>query len=77
MKDPKFKISKVTHCLNKEREKLSKMSKFITNPKTAKEKKKGASTSSKQIMDDEELEDEEDLNRFYIDPKSKFCFFFD
>ena len=56
VKDPKFKISKVTHCLNKEREKLSKMSKFITNPKTAKEKKKGASTSSKQIMDDEELE---------------------
>ena len=28
-------------------------------------------------LDDEELEDEEDLNRFYIDPKSKFCFFFD
>ena len=57
VKDPKFKISKVTYQLNKEREKLSKMnSKFIANPKMAKEKKKGASTSSKQIMDDEELE---------------------
>ena len=57
VKDPKFKISKVTHQLNKEREKVNKMnSKFIANPKMAKEKKKGASTSSKQIMDDEELE---------------------
>ena len=57
VKDPKFKISKVTHQLNKEKEKVNKMnSKFIANPKMAKEKKKGASTSSKQIMDDEELE---------------------
>ena len=28
-------------------------------------------------LDDEELEDEEDINRFYIDPKSNFSFFFD
>ena len=28
-------------------------------------------------LDDEELEDEEDINRFYIDPHSVFCFTFD
>ena len=28
-------------------------------------------------LDDEELEDEEDINRFYIDPNSYFCFIFD
>ena len=28
-------------------------------------------------LDDEELEDEEDINIFYIDPNSKFCFCFD
>ena len=56
VKDPKFKISKVEDQLNKEKEKLSKMnSKFITNPK-AKEKKRGANVSSKQIMDDDELD---------------------
>ena len=57
MKDPKFKISKVTNQIDKEKEKLSKMnSKFIANPKAAKEKKKGVNISSKQAMDDEELE---------------------
>ena len=56
-KDPKFKVSKVVSQIEKEREKLSKMnSKFIANPKLAKEKKKGANISSKQAMDDEELE---------------------
>ena len=28
-------------------------------------------------LDDEELEDEEDINKFYIDPNSNFCFYFD
>ena len=57
LSDPKFKISKVTNQLEKEKEKLSKMNaKFIANPKLAKERKKGASVSSKQAMDDEELE---------------------
>ena len=56
IKDPKFKISKVVDQLNKEKEKLSKMnSKFIANPKLAKEKKR-ANLSSKQIMDDDELD---------------------
>ena len=56
-KDPKFKVSKVVTQIEKEREKLSKMnSKFIANPKLAKERKKGVNTSSKQAMDDEELE---------------------
>ena len=57
MKDPKYKISKVTYQIDKEKEKLSKMnSKFIANPKAAKEKKKGVNISSKQAMDDGELE---------------------
>ena len=57
LKDPKFKISKVVDQLNKEKEKLSKMnSKFIANPKLAKEKKRGANVSTKQIMDDDELD---------------------
>ena len=56
IKDPKFKISKVVDQLNKEKEKLSKMnSKFIANPKLAKEKKRN-NLSSKQIMDDDELD---------------------
>ena len=55
--DPKFKVSKVVNQIDKEKEKLSKMnSKFIANPKLAKEKKKGVNVSSKQAMDDEELE---------------------
>ena len=28
-------------------------------------------------LDDEELEDEEEINRFYLDPNSYFCFYFD
>ena len=57
LNDPKFKISKVTNQLEKEKEKLSKMnSKFIANPKAGRERKKGASASSKQIMGDEELD---------------------
>ena len=28
-------------------------------------------------LDDEELEDEEEINSFYIDPNSNFCFYFD
>ena len=57
LEDPKYKISKVTNQIDKEKEKLSKMnSKFIANPKLAKERKKGVSVSSKQAMDDEELE---------------------
>ena len=56
LKDSKFKISKVVDQINKEKEKLSKMnSKFIANPKLAKEKKRAAS-STKQIMDDDELD---------------------
>ena len=56
LKDPKYKISKVVDQLNKEKEKLSKMnSKFIANPKLAKEKKR-ANVSTKQIMDDDELD---------------------
>ena len=56
LKDPKFKVSKVVDQLNKEKEKLSKMnSKFIANPKLAKEKKR-ANVSTKQIMDDDELD---------------------
>ena len=56
LKDPKYKISKVVDQINKEKEKLSKLnSKFITNTKT-KEKKKGATLTSKQIMDDDELD---------------------
>ena len=52
MKDPKYKISKVTYQIDKEKEKLSKMnSKFIANPKAAKEKKKGVNISSKQAME--------------------------
>ena len=56
LNDPKFKVSKVENCLEKERQKVSKMSTFITNPKAAKEKKKGANASAKQVMDNEELE---------------------
>ena len=56
VKDPKFKISQVTHSLNKEKEKLSKLnSKLLTNPKLSKEKKR-ANVSTKQIMGDEELD---------------------
>ena len=56
IKDPKFKISQVTHSLNKEKEKLSKLnSKLLTNPKLSKEKKR-ANVSTKQIMGDEELD---------------------
>jgi hypothetical protein len=28
-------------------------------------------------LDDEELEDEEEIYRYYIDPNSNFCFYFD
>ena len=57
VEDPKYKISKVTNQIEKEKEKLSRMNaKFIANPKLAKERKKGVSVSSKQIMDDDELE---------------------
>ena len=56
LKDSKFKLSKVADQINKEKEKLSKInSKFIANPKLAKEKKRAA-LSTKQIMDDDELD---------------------
>ena len=56
LKDQKFKISQVEKQNNAEREKLSKMNaKFITNPKLAKEKKRGA-IATKKIMDDEEMD---------------------
>ena len=56
LKEPKFKISKVVDQINKEKEKLSNLnSKFIANPKLAKEKKR-ANVSTKQIMDDDELD---------------------
>ena len=56
LKEPKFKISKVVDQINKEKEKLSNLnSKFIANPKLAKEKKRNA-ISTKQIMDDDELD---------------------
>ena len=56
LNDPKYKMSKVENCLEKERQKVSKMSNFIANPKIAKEKKKGVNVSTKQVMDNEELE---------------------
>ena len=57
LNDPKFKVSKVQSTIDKEREKLSKMNaKFLTNPKSAKERKKGINVSSKQAMGDEELD---------------------
>ena len=56
MKDPKHKISQLTKSINAEKEKLSKLNaKLIANPKLAKEKKKGV-TSSKKIIDDDELD---------------------
>ena len=55
--DPRFKISKVVNQLEKEKEKLNKMQgRFLANPKMARERKKGASVSSKQSMDDDELD---------------------
>ena len=56
IKDPKFKESQMDKQIKAEREKLSKLNaKFITNPKTAKEKKKGVATT-KKIMDDDEMD---------------------
>ena len=56
IKDPKFKISQVVKQKNAEKEKLSKLnSKFITNSKSAKERKRGA-TATKKVIDDDELD---------------------
>ena len=56
LKDPKYKISQVVKSTNAEKEKLSKMNaKLITNPKLAKEKKRGT-TVIKKSMDDDELD---------------------
>ena len=51
LKDPKYKISKIARQINEEKEKISKMnSKFISNPKLAKEKKRG--NINKKISND-------------------------
>ena len=55
LKDPKFKMSQVIKTINNEKEQLKKMSaKFITNPKLAKEKKRGNSTNKKAEIDEDE-----------------------
>ena len=54
IKDQKFKTSQVVKQINAEKEKLGKMNaKYITNPKLAKEKKRG-NTNKKSSNDDDE-----------------------
>ena len=56
LKDPKYKLCQVDYQINKEKEKAGKINSKFINPKLAKERKKGASSSSKQIVDDDELD---------------------
>ena len=51
LKDPKYKISKIARQINEEKEKVNKInSKYISNPKLAKEKKRG--NINKKIAND-------------------------
>jgi hypothetical protein len=56
IKDPKYKESQIDKQIRAEKEKLSKLNaKFLSTAKSTKEKKKGV-TTTKKIMDDEELD---------------------